>query len=87
MSIYISNLSFKATATDINNVFSDYGTIKGIHIPQDRETGRSRGFAFVEMERAKEDSAIKALNGIELMERALTVNKARPKVSRDLNNR
>ena len=61
----------------------EYGTVKRVHIPTDRDTGRVRGFAFVEMEsEADEDKAIQALDGAEWMERSLKVNKARPRENR-----
>ena len=83
MSIYVGNLSFQVTQDDLNEVFSEYGTIKRVHIPTDRETGRMRGFAFVEMESdADEDKAIEALSGAEWMGRVMKVNKAKPRESR-----
>lgn len=79
MSIYVGNLSYKVTDSDLNEVFADYGTVKRVHIPTDRETGRARGFAFVEMETdAEEDAAITALDGAEWMSREIKVNKAKP---------
>ena len=84
MSIYVGNLSYEINQEDLNEVFSEYGTIKRVHIPTDRETGRVRGFAFVEMEaEADEDKAIEALDGAEWMERSLKVNKARPRENRN----
>ena len=78
MSIYIGNLSYKVTEEDLNSVFSEYGSVKRVHLPTDRETQRVRGFAFVEMNNAShEDAAITALDGAEWMGRALKVNKAR----------
>jgi len=80
MSIYVGNLPFAASQEDVSSVFSDYGTVKSVQIPIDRETGRVRGFAFVEMETdAEEMAAIEALNGAEWMSRELKVNKARPR--------
>jgi RNA recognition motif-containing protein len=80
MTIYVGNLSYKATEDDLRTVFADYGTVKRVVLPTDRETGRMRGFAFVEMtEDAQEDSAISELDGAEWMGRPLRVNKARPK--------
>ncbi len=80
MTIYVGNLSYKATEEDLRTVFADYGTVKRVVLPTDRETGRMRGFAFVEMtEDAHEDSAISELDGAEWMGRQLKVNKARPK--------
>jgi len=80
MTIYVGNLSFKATEQDLKKVFSEYGSVKRITLPMDRETGRMRGFAFVEMmEDEAEDRAITALDGAEWMGRQLRVNKARPR--------
>lgn len=80
MSIYIGNLSYEVNQEDLNEVFAEYGTVKRVHIPTDRETGRVRGFAFVEMESEdNEDKAIEALDGAEWMNRQLKVNKARPR--------
>lgn len=85
MTIYVGNLSYQATEDDLRSVFADYGTVKRVVLPTDRETGRMRGFAFVEMtEDAHEDSAISELDGAEWMGRQLRVNKARP---REDNNR
>ncbi|MGK7951205.1 MAG: RNA recognition motif domain-containing protein [Xenococcaceae cyanobacterium] len=83
MSIYVGNLSYEINQEDLNEVFTEYGTVKRVHIPSDRETGRPRGFAFVEMEsEANEDKAIQALDGAEWMDRQLKVNKARPRENR-----
>lgn len=80
MTIYVGNLSYKATETDLRDVFSDYGEIKRVVVPTDRETGRVRGFAFVEMgQNTDEDSAISELDGAEWMGRELRLNKAKPK--------
>ena len=80
MSIYVGNLSYDVTREDLNDVFGEYGTVKRVHLPVDRETGRPRGFAFVEMEtEAEEASAIDDLNGAEWMGRQLKVNPARPR--------
>ncbi|AFZ46835.1 RNP-1 like RNA-binding protein [Cyanobacterium stanieri PCC 7202] len=84
MSIYVGNLSYSVSKNDLNEVFAEYGTVKRVHIPTDRESGRMRGFAFVEMEtEAEEDAAIEALDGAEWMSRELKVNKARPREKRD----
>ncbi|MGB3293498.1 MAG: RNA-binding protein [Phormidesmis sp.] len=80
MSIYVGNLSFDATQDDINQVFAEYGSVKSVKLPTDRETGRVRGFAFVEMGgESEEQAAIAALDGAEWMGRTLKVNKARPR--------
>jgi RNA recognition motif-containing protein len=83
MSIYVGNLAFSVTQDDLSEVFAEYGTVKRIQVPNDRETGRPRGFAFVEMEtEAEEDAAIAELDGAEWMGRDLRVNKARPREDR-----
>jgi RNA recognition motif-containing protein len=80
MSIYVGNLSYDVTQDDIKEVFSDYGTVKRVHLPTDRETGRMRGFAFVEMEGSEEEKkAIETLDGAEWMGRNIKVNAARPR--------
>ncbi|MEI6379743.1 MAG: RNA-binding protein [Cyanobacteriota bacterium ELA615] len=80
MSIFIGNLSYEVTEKDLQSVFAEYGSVKRVNIPTDRETGRVRGFAFVEMESAtEEDKAITALDGAEWMGRALKVNQAKPR--------
>jgi RNA recognition motif-containing protein len=80
MTIYVGNLSYRATEEDLRTVFAEYGTIKRIVLPMDRETGRMRGFAFVDMgEDAQEESAIAELDGAEWMGRQLRVNKAKPR--------
>ena len=84
MSIYVGNLDYEVAQNDLNEVFSEYGTVKRVHIPTDRETGRVRGFAFVEMEsESDEDKAIEELDGATWMERILKVNKARPRENRN----
>ena len=83
MSIYVGNLSHEVSQEDLNEVFTEYGTVKSVHIPSDRETGRPRGFAFVEMEsEAEENKAIENLDGAEWMNRQLKVNKAKPREDR-----
>ncbi|MBD2180713.1 RNA-binding protein [Planktothrix sp. FACHB-1355] len=83
MSIYVGNLSYDVTQDDLNTTFAEYGTVKRVQLPTDRETGRLRGFAFVEMDtEAEETAAIEALNGAEWMGRDLKVNKARPREER-----
>ncbi len=80
MTIYIGNLSYQATEEDLKSVFEDYGIVRRVVLPTDRETGRMRGFAFVEMsDDASEDKAITSLDGAEWMGRSLKVNKARPR--------
>jgi RNA recognition motif-containing protein len=80
MAIYVGNLSYAVTQEDLSTVFSEYGTVKRVQLPVDRETGRPRGFGFVEMSTdAEETAAIDALDGAEWMGRDLKVNKARPR--------
>ena len=84
MSIYVGNLSYEVTEDDLKSVFAEYGKITRVHLPIDRESGRPRGFAFVEMNDEKEeDAAIEALDEAEWMGRALKVNKAKPRESSD----
>jgi cold-inducible RNA-binding protein len=79
-SIFVGNLAFDATESGIRSLFERYGTVDRVNLMTDRDTGRSRGFAFVEMsDSAQADQAIRALNGAELDGRALNVNEARPK--------
>ncbi len=83
MSIYVGNLSYEVTQDDLNRTFAEYGTVNRVHLPMDRETGRMRGFAFVEMgTEAEEAAAIEALDGAEWMGRDLKVNKAKPREER-----
>ncbi|MBK4731315.1 RNA-binding protein [Oxynema sp. CENA135] len=80
MSIYVGNLSYEVTRDDLVHVFSEYGTVKRVYLPTDRETGRPRGFGFVEMEAETEEvSAIEDLDGAQWMGRQMRVNKARPR--------
>jgi RNA recognition motif-containing protein len=80
MTIYVGNLSYRATEADLRAVFADYGEVTRVVLPTDRETGRMRGFAFVDMSgEAQEDTAITELDGAEWMGRQLRVNKAKPR--------
>jgi RNA recognition motif-containing protein len=80
MTIYIGNLSYRATESDLRTIFIDYGEVKRVVLPTDRETGRVRGFALIDMtEDAQEDAAITELDGAEWMGRKLRVNKAQPR--------
>ena len=81
--IFVGNLDFNATEESVRSLFERYGAVNSARIMTDRDTGRSRGFAFVEMENETEaDQAISALNGYTLDGRALNVNEARPKPDR-----
>ena len=73
--LYVGNLPFSATEDDVRELFARYGTVHSVNLISDRETGRPRGFGFVEMDGAEE--AISALNGYELDGRTLNVNEAR----------
>jgi RNA recognition motif-containing protein len=78
MKIYVGNLSFDATDSDVAGAFSPHGKLTSAQVVMDRDTGRSRGFGFVEMEnQAEAEQAIQALNGTELRGRTLTVNQAK----------
>ena len=81
--IFVGNLDFNATEESVRSLFERYGQVNSARIMTDRDTGRSRGFAFVEMENEGEaDQAISALNGYTMDGRALNVNEARPKPDR-----
>lgn len=80
--IFVGNLDFGATEESVRSLFEEYGAVERVSVMTDRDTGRSRGFAFVEMTNAEEaDKAINALNGTDFGGRALNVNEARPKSS------
>lgn len=76
--IYVGNLTFDATESELTELFSPHGQVQSVQIVTDRDTGRSRGFGFVEMSEGA-DAAIAALNGQDFKGRALTVNEARPR--------
>lgn len=78
--IFVGNLSFSASEQDLRALFESYGTVERVSIITDRDTGRSRGFAFVEMpDDDQADKAVNALNGAQMGGRTLNVNEARPK--------
>lgn len=79
MNVYIGNLPFSASESDLNEIFAKYGEVSSSKIILDRETGRSRGFGFVEMSDSAARKAIEELNGAELDGKQLTVNEAQPK--------
>ena len=81
MKLYVGNLSFQTTSDDLLQLFGQYGSVTSAQIVTDRDTGRSRGFAFVEMGSGAEQ-AIEATNGVEFMGRNLTVNEAKPREDR-----
>ncbi|MBI3680884.1 MAG: RNA-binding protein [Acidobacteria bacterium] len=81
--IFVGNLNFGASEQDLRALFEPYGAVERVSIITDRDTGRSRGFAFVEMPNDQEaDRAITSLNGAQLGGRTLNVNEARPKSER-----
>jgi RNA recognition motif-containing protein len=81
--LYVGNLSFRTTSDDLREAFAQAGTVESASVIEDRETGRSRGFGFVEMATPEEaQAAIAQLNGKELGGRNLTVNEAKPKTDR-----
>ena len=81
--LYVGNLSFHTTTQDLEEIFAKVGTVQSTNIIEDRETGRSRGFAFVEMSSAEEaQQAISQLNGKEVDGRELKINEAKPRENR-----
>src|SRR5215210_3501354 len=83
MKLYVGNLSFQTSSEDLQQLFAQAGTVESASVVEDRETGRSRGFGFVEMATAEEgQAAIQQFNGKEIGGRALTVNEARPRGNR-----
>jgi len=77
--IYVGNLPFSATEPDVRALFSQHGTVESVSLPTDRETGRPRGFGFVEMSQADAARAIQSLNGYNMGGRPLRVNEAQDK--------
>jgi len=80
--IYVGNLSYQTTENDLTNLFEEVGQVESVNVITDRDTGRSKGFAFVEMSSDDADKAITQFNGTEVNGRALTVNEARPREDR-----
>lgn len=84
MSIYVGNLSYDVTQEDLTEVFAEYGKVNRVHLPTDRETGKFRGFAFVEMDTPEQEAqAIEELDGAEWMGREIKVNQARPRENKN----
>lgn len=83
MKLYVGNLSFQTSTEELQQLFAQAGAVESATIVEDRDTGRSRGFGFVEMSsKAEGEAAIAQLNGAELNGRALTVNEAKPRENR-----
>ncbi|HKB67867.1 MAG TPA: RNA-binding protein [Pyrinomonadaceae bacterium] len=83
MKLYVGNLSFQTSSEDLQQLFSQAGTVESASVVEDRDTGRSRGFGFVEMASKEEgEKAIEQFNGTDLAGRNLTVNEARPREDR-----
>ena len=80
--IFVGNLDFSATEESLRSLFEPYGAVESVNLVVDRDTGRARGFAFVEMAEGAAEKAIAGLNGTNVGGRALNVNEARPKVDR-----
>ena len=84
MKLYVGNLSFDTSAQDLEQIFGEIGTVESTNLIEDRETGRSRGFAFVEMSSKEEgENAIAQLDGKEIDGRGLKVNEAKPRENRN----
>ena len=83
--IYVGNLSYQTTEGDLTTLFEQVGQVDSVNVITDRDTGRSKGFAFVEMGNEDADKAITQLNGTEVNGRTLTVNEARPREERSGN--
>jgi RNA recognition motif-containing protein len=80
--LYVGNLSYQTTEGDLTNLFEQVGQVNSVNVVTDRDTGRSKGFAFVEMGTEDADKAIAQFNGTEVNGRALTVSEARPRQER-----
>jgi RNA recognition motif-containing protein len=84
MKLYVGNLAFQTSSDDLQQLFAQAGTVESASVVEDRETGRSRGFGFVEMSSKEEgDAAVTQFNGKEVNGRALTVNEAKPRENRN----
>ena len=82
MNIYVGNLSFDTRDSDLRTAFEQFGAVDSARVVTDRETGRSRGFGFVEMHDGEANKAISGMNGRDLQGRTITANEARPKEDR-----
>ncbi len=83
MNLYVGNLSYDMTDEDLQQVFEEYGTVSKVNIIMDRDSGRSKGFGFVEMENSEDgEKAVQELDGQEVKGRSLKVNQARPREER-----
>lgn len=80
--IYVGNLSFEATEEQVRDLFAEFGTVDSVAMINDRDSGRFRGFCFVEMETSQANAAIKALDGKDVDGRSLRVNEAKPREER-----
>lgn len=84
MRLYVGNLPYESDAEELRNLFAAYGDVSEVVVPTDRETGRSRGFAFVDMAASEEaEAAMEALDSSPLNGRTIRVNEARPREQRD----
>jgi RNA recognition motif-containing protein len=83
MKLYVGNLSFNATEDEVRALFAKHGTVRSVNLITDRDTGRPRGFGFVEMDDAEANAAISSLNGVEFGGRNLTVSEAKPRGDSD----
>ena len=84
MDIYVGNLSYDTTDADLQGLFEQHGQVSSVRVVTDRETGRSKGFGFVEMpDRAEAQKAIDAINGVDFQNRPLRVNESQPKPRSD----
>ena len=77
--MYVGNLPFSSSEEDVQNLFAQYGTVESVNLIEDRQTGRPRGFGFVEMDTSNADAAISALDGTDFGGRTLKVNEAKPR--------
>jgi RNA recognition motif-containing protein len=80
--LYVGNLSYETTEDELRKLFGEHGNVESVRLISDKFSGRSRGFAFVEMPDAEADAAMQALDGTEFMGRSLTVTEAKPRPER-----